>query len=341
VDRAGEVEPYGYLLKPFNDRELRATVEIALRRRAKEERIARQGRLLGEVLGGIEDILLAVDREGGVLVANDAALRAVGAAWTGAAWSGGCSPWTTGGDGLRLSDGQTPCPSGELPLVRALAGEIVQDFELFVQPPSEPAGRLYRMRATPLRDPNGEVTGAVAIAREVTDGRANESDAGPPSETDELTGALNRRAFLQRARAQLEAAAGSGRVPALFFVDMNDLKAINDTLGHRQGDGAIVDTAEILRSCLRESDIVGRLGGDEFVVFAVDAGAHSEMLRGRLQASLDDFNEHSGRAYRLSISVGICEYDPSKPQSLEALVEEADKRMYEDKKERRQRRSRP
>jgi diguanylate cyclase (GGDEF)-like protein len=335
VDRAGDVDPYGYLLKPFNDRALRATVEIALRRHAREETLVRQRGLLAGVLRSVQDIVLVVDRQGGVLVANDAALRAVGAAPTG-----GGSRWTAGADGLRLSDGETPCPAGELPLVRALGGETVHDIELFVQSPSERVGRLYRMSAAPLRDPNGEVSGAVAIGHQVTDLRANESDARPPSEIDELTGALSRRGFLQTARAKLEAATASDGGRTLFFVDMNELKTINDTLGHRQGDRAIVDAVEVLRSCLRDSDIVGRLGGDEFVVLTSHAGTYAGMLRGHLQAALDDFNEDSRRKYRLSMSVGLCQQDPSKPLSLEALIEEADKRMYEDKNERRKNRLR-
>jgi len=332
VERAGGVEPYGYLLKPFNDRELRATVEIALRRHAHAEGIAQRATLLAGVLGSLPDIVLSVDTEGRVLLANEAALRAVGATSAGRT-----TGWTGGAPGLRLADGETACPPGQLPLSRALFGESVQDAEVFVQAPSEANGRLYNFTAAPLRDDRGRLTGAVSVGRDITGLRATQSDLRQLSDTDELTGAYNRRGFLTAARAKLDAATSLGRSPALVFVDLNELKRINDELGHQEGDRAIADAVDVLRSSFRNSDIVGRLGGDEFVVLAQDAGPYSHVLRARLQSALDDFNDRSGRRYRLSMSVGVSQQDPTEPVSLEALVEAADRRMYEEKASHRRR----
>ena len=136
------------------------------------------------------------------------------------------------------------------------------------------------------------------------------------------------------AGTSLMLAADSGRKPALFFIDLNDLKKINDTLGHAEGDHAIRDAAEILRAAFLTSDIVARLGGDEFVVLATDAGAQSELLRERLQRAVDQFNRDMGRQYRLSMSVGVVECDPADEFSLASLLEAADKRMYEAKSQR-------
>ena len=330
VERAGSVQPYGYLLKPFNDRELRVTIEIALRRHGHAERIFQQTSLLAGVLGSVPDIILSVDTEGRVVLANDAALRAVGETSAG--------KWT-GGDGLRLPDGETACPPDRLPLARALRGETVLDAEVFVQAPSEAKGRLYNFTAVPLRDESGRQTGAVAVGRDVTGLHAMQSDLRHLSDTDELTGAYNRRGFLGAARAKLDAATGLGRTPALVFVDLNELKRINDELGHQEGDRAISDAVGVLRSSFRSSDVVGRLGGDEFVVLAQDAGPYSHVLRDRLQSALDEFNDRSGRRYRLSMSVGVAQQDPTEPVSLEALVEQADKRMYEEKESHRRRHS--
>ncbi len=334
VERAGGVEPYGYLLKPFNDRELRATVEIALRRHARAEKFLRQSALLAGVLGSLPDLILCVDTEGRVLVANDGALRAVGATS-----AGGVTWWTAESERIRLADDDAICPREHLPLVLALGGATVQDMELFIHAPTDALGRLYSFIATPLRDENGRVTGAVSVGRDITRARATQSDLRQLSDTDELTGAYNRRGFLMAARAKLEAATSSGRNPALFFVDLNELKQINDELGHQQGDQAITDAVDVLRSSFRNSDIVGRLGGDEFVVLAQEAGAYAHVMRARLQSALDEFNERGGREYRLSMSVGVAQQDPSEPVSLEALVEEADKRMYEEKAKHRSRHS--
>ena len=148
---------------------------------------------------------------------------------------------------------------------------------------------------------------------------------------DGLTGAYNRTGFMQVARAALERAKASGRRPAVFFIDLNGMKSINDSLGHQEGDRLLVDVTSILRSCFRTSDIVGRLGGDEFVVLAPEAGEQAEVLGTRLQAAVDAFNAEADRAYRVSISVGLGTPDPGEPATLEDLVRQADRRMYEDK----------
>jgi diguanylate cyclase (GGDEF)-like protein len=327
LSRAQGVEPFGYLLKPFNERELRATVQIALQRSFREESLRQQRGMLAGAVNGAQDAILAVDREGKVLFANDAALRADGEADARTHQS----PWTTGSDGIRLPDRKTPCPPAGLPLVRALQGETVNDVDLFIEPHAGAQGCLYSVNAAPLRDGDGSVTGAVAIARDVTALRSNLSDLHELSATDDLTGAYNRRGFVEAASAKLKLAADAGRTPTLFFIDMNELKSINDTLGHAEGDRAIEDAVKLLRSTFRTSDVVARLGGDEFVVLANDAGAHSDVLRDRLKVAVDQFNEGAGREYRLSMSVGVAEYDPIAQTSLESLLGQADRRMYEAK----------
>jgi diguanylate cyclase (GGDEF)-like protein len=326
IARAREVEPYGYLLKPFNDRELLATLEMAWQRHLREQALVRQGGVLADVVNGVQEAILAVDRDGRVLFANDAALRAVGE--TGASDR---SSWTVGGDCICLADGKTPCPPDALPLARALQGESVRNVELSVRPPALAEGRLYSVNATPLFGLDGDITGAVAVGRDVTDGRVSESSLRVLAHTDELTGAYNRRGFMEAACEKFTAMTNAGRTPAVFFIDLNGMKRINDTLGHSQGDRAIEDTVEVLRSTFRTSDIIARLGGDEFVVFAQDAGGNVEALQDRLAAAVAQFNETGGRDYRLSLSVGVAEYDPSEQHSLESLVAQADRRMYEAK----------
>jgi len=90
------------------------------------------------------------------------------------------------------------------------------------------------------------------------------------SQTDELTGLYNRRGFISLTRSSLELAQRMGKSGLLFFIDMDGLKVINDSYGHEEGDIAIKEIANILRSAFRKSDIVARLGGDEFTVFTTD-----------------------------------------------------------------------
>ena len=92
-----------------------------------------------------------------------------------------------------------------------------------------------------------------------------------------------------------------------------------------------MDLAWILRATFRTSDIVGRLGGDEFVVLAPDADGYTDLLRERLRTAINQFNARAERAYQISISIGLSTCD-SESVGLEELVQQADERMYEDKR---------
>jgi diguanylate cyclase (GGDEF)-like protein len=117
----------------------------------------------------------------------------------------------------------------------------------------------------------------------------------------------------------------------LFFGDLDELKTINDTLGHSEGDQALIDTANILRKTFRETDILARIGGDEFVALITEPADTKVILR-RLHQNLEHHNNTKSRPYRIELSVGIAHYNPLFPSSIEELVHHADLSMYEDKR---------
>jgi diguanylate cyclase (GGDEF)-like protein len=151
--------------------------------------------------------------------------------------------------------------------------------------------------------------------------------------TDELTGLYNRRGFLAVAEQQLRMAERMrGRV-RLLFADLDGMKSINDTYGHRIGDQALVEVAEILRTVFRRSDILARLGGDEFAVLCLDTSdADAFVLVKRLQQEVARRNALADRLYRIALSLGISEFNPDNPCSLDHLMSRADTLMYEDKR---------
>jgi diguanylate cyclase (GGDEF)-like protein len=134
------------------------------------------------------------------------------------------------------------------------------------------------------------------------------------------------------AEQQMRIAARNGKTLVLVFVDLNGMKRINDALGHKMGDRALVDTASILRRVFRRSDVIARLGGDEFVVLATDCvDAADPSYTTRLKDALVEHNASPESPFRLSLSAGTSIFDPSQPTSLEALISDADARMYEAK----------
>ncbi len=148
-----------------------------------------------------------------------------------------------------------------------------------------------------------------------------------------LTGLYNRRGFLTLAEQELKMANRLKRGMFLLFADLDDLKGINDNYGHQEGDRALIAVANVIKETYRDPDIIARIGGDEFVVLAIEGTSESsaENLRIRLNRNLGLFNARREPSYKLSLSMGVVRYDPDQPASVEELIAEADKRMYEEK----------
>ncbi len=168
---------------------------------------------------------------------------------------------------------------------------------------------------------------AIAVHRARTEEQLREM-----SLVDDLTRLYNRRGFLTLAEQQLKIANRAKKELSLLYADLDDLKIINDTYGHQEGDRALVDTAAILKDVFRESDIIARIGGDEFVVLALDMHAgNSETLVKRMRENIDAYNGANGRKFSLSLSLGVAWYNPGTPCSVLDLLAIADGLMYEEK----------
>jgi diguanylate cyclase (GGDEF)-like protein/PAS domain S-box-containing protein len=157
------------------------------------------------------------------------------------------------------------------------------------------------------------------------------------SNTDALTGLLNRRAFfvdLERRLSRLAVAQGTG---ALVYLDINNLKTQNDAAGHLAGDRAILTCAEILRSSTRPTDLIARIGGDEFLLWLEGVTKATAVARARQLvrdasrlAALSVIPERP-----LGVSLGLAIYDGAAPEPLERMVARADAGMYQAKSRRR------
>jgi len=153
------------------------------------------------------------------------------------------------------------------------------------------------------------------------------------SHTDALTDLHNRRSFLSLANQQMKVAKREKRGMYLMFVDLDKMKWINDQLGHSVGDSALRDVAGILKMSFRESDIVARVGGDEFIVVTMESpDINIDSLAQRINSALDTYNAKKDKPFVLSLSIGIVRFDPDNPRSIEKLITEADRLMYENKK---------
>jgi len=152
---------------------------------------------------------------------------------------------------------------------------------------------------------------------------------------DELTGLYNRRGFLTLSEQALKQCLREKQSSMICFIDMDGLKKINDTFGHREGDKAIKSLSMILKSCFREADIIARLGGDEFAIFLANTNEeHLHLYRERLDKILRSENIKPQNPVKIAMSLGSCTYDSRVNNSVEKMLKTADAVMYEEKKRR-------
>ncbi|OGP71451.1 MAG: hypothetical protein A2W09_05785 [Deltaproteobacteria bacterium RBG_16_50_11] len=167
------------------------------------------------------------------------------------------------------------------------------------------------------------------IARDITARKKGEEELRALSLVDELTHLYNRRGFFTLGEQQLRVAHRMKKEMLLLFADVDNLKWINDNLGHPEGDQALIDTANILKETFRDSDVIARFGGDEFVVLGIETpeGSH-EILTNRLQENLRAHNTVRNSLYTLSLSIGVARYTPENSMTLQELLVRADASMY-------------
>ncbi len=223
-----------------------------------------------------------------------------------------------------------------------------QDDERFSENPlvtGEPNIRFYA--GAPIESPNGYKMGTLcvidrkprelgeedlSVLRDLADMVEKEVAAIQLATSDPLTQLRNRRGFLLVARQVLRFAKRVEKPACLFFVDIDDMKTINDRHGHDAGDRALVHAGRLLRSSCRESDVVARLGGDEFcVLFSGTSATLADRAITRLRSAVAKHNAESGEAPPLSLSIGSADWDPAGTESLDELMKRADQAMYAEK----------
>jgi diguanylate cyclase (GGDEF)-like protein len=152
------------------------------------------------------------------------------------------------------------------------------------------------------------------------------------SETDALTGVLNRKAGINFLKERMQNIQLKKGFLTVCFIDVNNLKIVNDEYGHKIGDDLIKNTSNIIKQALREGDEIARLGGDEFlVVFNQCSIEQAVRAWDRIIEKLETFNLRSNAIYDISVSVGFSEYSHKMDIDHETLIELADSEMYKNK----------
>jgi diguanylate cyclase (GGDEF)-like protein/PAS domain S-box-containing protein len=211
-------------------------------------------------------------------------------------------------------------------LGRCLAGAGTQTFTARVQHDDGTWVHVEVIADNRLADP--AVRGLLLSLRDIGERRALEEQLRHQAFHDPLTGLANRTLFGQRLDAALSAASDSDKDVALLFLDLDDFKTINDSLGHDAGDELLRIVARRIASVLRAEDLASRQGGDEFAVLLCDVDDERAALTvaERLAAALTPELELSGRALSISASIGLVMAEPG--ARADELLRNADIAMY-------------
>ncbi len=183
---------------------------------------------------------------------------------------------------------------------------------------------------------NGEAC-VLSVSRDISEAKAAEDEIRNLAFYDSLTGLPNRRLLLERLRQAQAKGNRTGRNRALLFIDLDNFKTLNDSMGHHVGDMLLQEVARRLAACTRESDTVARLGGDEFVVMledlseiAEDAAAHAQIAGEKILGILGQPFLLDGLECLSTSSIGITVFGESK-EAISAVLQQADIAMYQAK----------
>lgn len=322
LERAKMAEPFGYILKPFKEKELYTTIDIALYKHKVDKTLKRQERRFSAILHSIADGIIATDNEKKIQFLNPVAEEITG--------------W-------KEAEAQSRYIENLITIIDENTNNIIQ-LPSIDTPASKKAIFYFKDTVVKnrnnetipvegtiasIRDSNDHVEGQVIAIRDVTQLREMSNKISYQASHDALTGLFNREAFSQSLKAMISSAKKENRQHALIYLDLDQFKLINDTIGHAAGDELLLETTAIIKSVFRSSDICARLGGDEFGVLLSDTDQetayiiaqrlHSRLSERRLIWEKTAFNIHS--------SIGLVTID-SESEDIHSVLAAADDACY-------------
>ena len=322
LERAKATYPYGYLIKPVAERELLATLEMALHRHALDRRLKQSEERLALALWGADLGLWDWDVRADMITCNGPWAELLG-----------CQP---GELQLSYREWEQHIHPRDLPAVQdALRAHLDHRMPCYKseyrlrQKNEDWIWILSRGRVIE-RDPQGQPTRICGIVMDISERKHLEEKLRRLSITDPLTGAFNRRYLLQVMEREISRVQRYARPLSLIMFDIDHFKRINDTFGHEQGDVVLKGVVALVRERLRHSDIFVRWGGEEFMILAAEtvlpkAIALAQTLRMALhQSPFPDIGP-------ITASFGVAEYRPD--ETLDQWLKRVDDLVYEVKRE--------
>ena len=316
LQRAKVTQPFGYIHKPFEERELYTCIEVALYKHQMEQKLRESEQWLVTTLGCIGDAVVATDNKGRVKFINHVAEELTG--WPRAEASE--RQLTQVFHILTVEE------LAEIPVEGVMQdGQVLNQAHEAILLAKNGSGMPVEYRAAAIRGESGHEIGIVVVFRDITERKQAEDKLRYFSTHDVLTG-LHNRAYFEEELARLER--GRQFPVSIIIGDVDRFKHTNDLHGHVAGDKLLREVAQVLKGAFRAEDVVTRIGGDEFAILLplTDTATAKEAVS-RIRQGLTAYNAaHKDCPLAVSFGIATAESGP-----LTEALKEADKRMYREK----------
>ncbi|MDZ8025454.1 MAG: diguanylate cyclase domain-containing protein [Nostoc sp. DedQUE01] len=322
------IEPFNYIIKPFLENDLHFVIEMALYKHQSENRLQEEKQRLTAIINSMGRAVIVTYANGCIQMMNPTAEMITG-------WKQSEAFGKDLVEVVSLVDKDIGEAIENLATNVIEAGEILdlpENCALITKDGKEiPIGD----NVAPIRDQNGNITGAVLVFQDITKRKETEAQLIRNAFYDGLTELPNRVLFLDRLRQAIERSKRkSDYYFGVLFLDLDNFKEINDRFGHGVGDDFLVAIARRLESCLRSGDTVARFGGDEFTVLLEDIRDITDAtnVARRIQDSLRSPLSLEGNQLYTTASIGIA-WNCSNYEEPATLLRDADTAMYRAKRQ--------
>ncbi len=298
VERAKKAEPYGYILKPFKEKELYTTIDIALYKFESNEKLKKQERWSSAILHSIEDGIIATNQNGLIEFMNPMAEKITN-------YSQADVKNLSLDEIFELTDSKTQTVI-TIPVFSKTNTDPFIFKNSFMSNKKRNSIHVEGSIAA-IIDKNSNIEGQVLAFRDITEKHKLSQTISYQSKHDTLTGLLNREWFSKILEELIEESISEGASHAFLYMDLDQFRVVNDVCGHTAGDEMLLTTTSIINKVIRSSDTSARMGGDEFGILL--KGAHLQQalfIAKRLQSRLVESKViRDTQVFNINTSIGI------------------------------------
>jgi diguanylate cyclase (GGDEF)-like protein/PAS domain S-box-containing protein len=329
VPQAKDTALFGYITKPFNERELHSTIEIALHRHKLEKHLKEREQWLATILSSLGDAVIATDDKSCITFLNPVAELLTGWKQKDAFGKNATEIFNIFHEETRIAVDSPIAQALQLGIVVSLPEKTVLINKNSVVIPIDDS-------TAPILDDRGRITGVVLVFRDITERkqaqeilRQSEKRLAWQASHDSLTGLVNRQEFEQRVKHLLLSVKANNEQHSICYLDLDRFKIVNDTCGHAAGDELLRQVASLVTPQVRTADTVARLGGDEFGLLLNNCPTPQALrIANTIRQKLEEFRFiWQDKIFTVGVSVGLVGID-AQTEDLANILNAADAACY-------------